>query len=191
MSAYADLDDLKLTLEITKSDNDDLLEQSIAAASGAIDRWMDTVYEKAVADAPFVFTASGPMIVEIYDFAEITTVEVDRLGSGTYETWTGYKEEPANAIERGKPIQWLRPPRLKTWPCHAQAIRVTGKTGWPEVPTQVVEAAQLLAEQLWKRKRETPMGIMGLDQASASRVLKEDPHICGLLTDLGRVDLVF
>lgn len=190
MSSYVDLDDLKLTLEITSTVNDDLLDQSISAASGAIDQWLDTSFEQELEESERVFTAAGPMIVELDDYASISKLEVDVFGTGTFVEWTGYVAEPENALARGKPIQWLRPPRLKCFPCHPQAVRVTGKTGWPEVPAQVKEAAQLLAEQLWKRKRESALGILGLDQNTASRVLKEDPHICGLLVNLGRLDLV-
>lgn len=195
-SAYFDLDELKTTLSLTTTDWDDLLQRAIEAASGAINERQDTVYNQGSSQSR-VYTPSGPLVCVIDDFATITAVKVDLDDDGTHEAvWavnTHYVTFPENAALRKRPFQWLKAVPHRSglvFPRTPQSVQVTGKPGWPVVPPQVVEATGLLAAQIWKRRREVPFGVLGLDQVTASRVLRYDPHLCALLDELGREELV-
>jgi hypothetical protein len=194
VSNYVDLDELKLVLGITGTTYDDVLEKLSAAASDAIDDRCETVFTKK-ADQERVYSPQGPLVCVLDDFVEIELVEVDPWQTGTFsQEWTlgtHYLTWPENHAARKKPIQWLTAPgRSRFFPSFPQSVRVTGVSGWPSVPPGIEQASGLLAEQLWKRRRETPFGILGLDKVTAARVLGRDPHICEMTDGFARTDLV-
>lgn len=192
MSNYVDLDELKLALGITSTEFDDLLEgRYCTAASDAIDELCSTSFKKGTSAVERVYTAQGPLLCLVDDMASITEVAVDRSGSGTYtelET-THWFSMPENHAAKNRAIRWLKArPARGTFPLGDQAIKVTGILGWPKMPTPVVTAAMLLTTQLWKRQRESPHGILGLDQQTASRVLRDDPHLCLMIEPYMRAE---
>lgn len=198
-SFYADLDELKATLSLTGTGYDNDLERAIRSASAAIDEHCDTVFGLSddSNDEARLFTPSGPSQVVLDDMASLSTLEVDVSGSGVFVEWTlgtDFVLWPENAAARGRPFNRAatHPRSGNTFPRWPQCVKATGRFGWPEVPWQVVEAAGLLATQLWKRRRETPFGILtiGIDQATAARVLRYDPHMQALLHGLCRSDMV-
>lgn len=197
MSLYVDPDDLKLTLGITSKDFDDDLERACFAASGAIDEYCDTVFALSddSNDETRLFTPSGPTVCVIDELASFSELKVDRAGNGQFlEEWTAadFVFYPENATAKNKPYQWLkaRPTSARSFPGYPQSVAVTGRFGWAETPIQIVEATGLVATQLWKRRREAPFGILGLDQQTAARVLRYDPDLCRLLDPFVRPDMV-
>lgn len=130
--------------------------------------------------------------LDVDDVVAIASVEVDNNGDGTYATAltldVDYVLEPANANLDGKPWEqlYLRKPG-RTWPVGPQAIRVTGRFGWPEVPPGAIEASAILAARLVKVIREASFGVYvqpGLDTATAIRLGRTDPHVMMALTGL-------
>lgn len=193
MSLYVDPDDLKLTLAITSTTFDNDLERACFAASGAIDECCDTVFQLSDDTNPEtrLFSPTGPLVCVFDDCAVLDEIAVDRDGDGVFEEeWTTahYVLFPENASAKSKPYQWakVRASSSKTFPRGPQTVAVTGRFGWAETPWQIIEAAGLLATQLWKRRREAPYGILGLDQQTAARVLRYDPHLMALLEPFDR-----
>lgn len=199
-SFYADVDELKATLSLTGTTYDADLETAILAVSAAIDECCDTVFQLSddSNDELRVFTPSGPSVVVFDDLAAFTLLEVDSDGDGVFDTeWTlgsDFVLWPENAAARGRPFNRasVNPRSGKAFPRGPQSVRVTGRYGWPQVPWQIREAAKLLTTQLWKRQRETPFGILsiGIDQATAARVLRYDPHLQTLIEPFHREAMI-
>jgi hypothetical protein len=107
-----------------------------------------------------------------------------------------YSIEPLNATADGRPMTALR--CYSWWPTFSYArcllrgnIKITGKWGWPEIPSQIPQATAILASKLLVRSRQAPFGIVtvGLEMGVAMRIAKNDPDVMALLTGLGRDEL--
>lgn len=172
----------------------DDLDRACNTASRAVDEVCDSVFGLSddSNDEVRVFTALSPSLCQIDDAASVTLVEIDRLESNV---WTELDEGTDFVLER-VPVASVRPAERpynrvlvrqsssKTFPRGAQTVRVTGRFGWSSTPWQIVEATGLLAQQLFKRRQESPFGVLsfqGGDQAAVVRILRKDPHICELL----------
>ena len=59
-------------------------------------------------------------------------------------------------------------------------VDVTGRWGWPAVPAQVRQAAQLMAVRLYERGF-TPLGMVTMD-AGAAYISKTDADVMRLLS---------
>ena len=194
---YVSAEQLKATMGITTDQWNGDLERAAFAASKAIDDCCDTVFKLVDEsnDQVRVYTPTSPMVVVTDDFAVLTSVFVDSSGNGTFdqewELGTHFVAFPENAFAKGEPVHYLRPvAHGRVWPTRPQSVEVTGRVGWLETPWPVVEAAGLLAQQLFKRRREVTFGVLGLDQQQASRVLRSDPHLMMLLDRYMRTNLV-
>lgn len=192
MSLYVDPGDLAVTLKISPEMNlDDDLERACFAASQAIDECCDTTFQLSDSsnDETRLYTPEGPGLVIIDDLATFTSLRVDRDQDGDYEEhWAEWRDF---VLERGDGFSrpytrisardWTR--RFLPFPRSKLSVQVTGRFGWLETPPAIVEATGLLASQLIKRRLEAPFGIVsfGIDQPTAARVLKSDPHLLYLV----------
>lgn len=97
---------------------------------------------------------------------ELTAVTADLDDDGVYETtWTegeDFKLEPLN-------LEWAGQPRDQItllnragvcFPHTLGSVKVEASFGWSQTPTQVKEAAVILANRFLKRTREAPMDIL-------------------------------
>lgn len=200
MTVYVDTDALKATLEIqggTRYDDD--LDSAAAAASQAIDNILGRGFGKDTADTTRLYSTTGATSpFPIDDLAAFTSLTVDRDGDGTYEeTWTrdtDFRLAPLNAALDGEPwtlIEVLSAGNY-TLPGTGGNLKLTGRFGWPSPPSPIVEAASLLATQLFKRKRDAPFGIQiaaAGDAIAAAQIARRDPHISLLLQPYNRSPL--
>ena len=188
---YVDPDDLKKSLDLegtTYADED--VELACGAASEAIDDELGRSFglgEDATEERLYPSTPGG--VVYIDDLMELMSVEVDRTGGGTFETWvqgTDYQLEPVNAAGAEKPWTSIRVLRSQSFPRNQYAvIRVTGKFGWTTPPQRVVVAAGIIAARLVKRKRDAPFGFV-INSENAAYIISQDPDLRLLFHNLSR-----
>jgi hypothetical protein len=196
---YLTLAQLKGTLEMTGTTFADAdVTLAIGAASRAVDEitgrrfWLD-------ADATKIryYTPLSYRVLQIDDLVVMTSVAIDRGGTGTYsESWvngTDYVLEPFNgpSEQPARPYETLRVRFLSgRWlPTYIEkSVQVTGQFGWASVPGDVTAACGILAAKLLRRSREAPFGIItaGIDQAVAMRISRTDPDVYMLLKDYTR-----
>jgi hypothetical protein len=198
-NVYLELEQLKSSLELsgqTFADQD--MRLAAGAASRAVDRltgrrfWLDS----GTSNVRY-YTPEQIRFLQIDDLATLTSVAIDRGGSGTYtETWvngTDFVLEPLNATSEipARPYEWLRVRQLSgRWlPTYIEkSVQVTGQFGWLTVPDDVRAAASILAAKLLRRVREAPFGIVtvGIDEGAAMRIARTDPDVFTLLNDYSR-----
>jgi hypothetical protein len=171
---------------------------AITTASRTVDKlcgryrrfWLDDDAEQVR-----VYTALDDCRVVIDDLAELTTVKTDQNGDGVYETtWTAGRDftlTPLNADSDNRPWEMLKRRELGRYvfPCWEAGVQVTGRFGWPEVPSEVVTATLLLASRYLMRARESTFGILAVGgpvEGTMMRIARTDPDIPGLLEGLSR-----
>jgi hypothetical protein len=198
--SYIALEQLKSTLEMSGTSFADAdLALAIGAASRAVDSttgrrfWLDT----GTANVRY-YTPSSYGELRIDDLVTLTSVAIDRTGTGTYsETWTSgtdYVLAPFNAASEqpARPYNSLLVRRVfsRGFPTGIeQSVKVTGKFGWLAVPDDVTAATSILAAKLLRRGREAPFGIVtaGIDQGVAMRIARTDPDVYTLLSSYSRM----
>jgi hypothetical protein len=198
-NVYVELEHLKSSLEMTgQSFADQDMQLAAGAASRAVDQltnrrfWLDT----GTANIQY-YTPESLRYLQIDDLVTLTSVAVDRAGSGTYtETWTqgaDFVLEPFNAPTEYpvRPYEAVRVRALSgRWlPTYIEkSVQVTGQFGWAAVPDDVKVATSILAAKLLRRVREAPFGIVtvGIDQGAAMRIGRTDPDVFMLLNPYSR-----
>lgn len=186
---YLELEEMRQALSQTGTFADPTFGRAIKAASRGIDNvcdrrfWLDT-------DANQVryYTPLSSRLVMVDDVVTVTSVQVDQDGDGTFEeTWTAnteYLAEPLNAAADSRPFTRFEahPASGMTFPSYPRSVKVTGRFGWPEVPSEIIQATSILAHILFRRERDAPFGIQtgGIDGA-AVRIARTDPQV-GMLT---------
>lgn len=191
MSLYVDTDTLKATLEIAGTTRyDDDLDQAISAASTAIDKLLGRTFGKSSSDETRLYATSGlASPVRIDDLAAYTSLTADRDDDGAFEeTWTrdtDFRLLPLNAALDDQPWTHIEILRAGNYTLPAAGIlKLTGRFGFPAPPATIVEAAGLIATQLFKRKRDAPFGVQAItvgDATIAAQIARRDPHIALLL----------
>jgi len=189
---YVTREQLKRSLELSGlSYADSDIDVAIAAASRGVDEitqrrfWLDTV-----ADDRF-YTPRWSKL-DIDDLAELTAVEaIDSAGtaSAVLTEGTDFSLYPINAQLDNRPFEalWLLSTSsypTYTWsPPFPDLVKVTGRFGWPTLPSEVVAATTILATRYLRRQREAPFGIItvGIEQGAAMRIGRYDPDVENLL----------
>jgi hypothetical protein len=190
---------LKATLDMSGTSFADAdVTLALGAASRAVDEitgrrfWLDTD-----ATSTRYYTPRSAKLLQIDDLAVLTSVAIDRGGTGTYtETWTqniDFVLEPFNAAAENpvRPYETVRVRFLSgRWlpPYIERSVQVKGQFGWPAVPDDVTAACGILASKLLRRSREAPFGIVmaGIDAVAAMRIGRTDPDVYMLLRDYTR-----
>lgn len=193
VTLYAGLSELKAALGTDDNRDDDSLQQALVTACRTIDRYCDRFFYRAAAGQVRYFTGwpdgSG---VQIDDVITVTAVDVDTACDGTFSTaltdGVEFYASPRAAAQSDAPFTALRPIGYR-FPAGRETVRVTGTFGWPAVPDEVVQATLLQAARIWKRTREAPFGIAGLnlDGGGMRLLAKLDPDVELLVMPLRRV----
>lgn len=182
---------LKATLGITVTTWDADVAASISAASQAInDICQRRFYLDADATGVRYYTPTDRCYLEIADLVALTTLQTDADGDGTFEqTWTLNTDFDLLPLNAGQDSQNLRPWEAievrrrgaYVFPTnYTRSVKVTGQFGWPAVPSGIVDATTLLAERLFKMKREAPLGVLAFADV-AVRVARADSNLMTLL----------
>lgn len=192
---YASTEELAAYMRIEDEVDNDQLSLAVAASSREIDRYCRRQFGQAESLETRYYTAvldpeTGRMVADIDDLSTTTgmTVEVD-TGDETYSDTVGSCTMwPRNAAADGRPWTRLVAGRRSVgFPTAPDAVRVTARFGWAEVPPQVKQACLLQASRLMLR-REAPFGVAGSPEAGSEvRLLaKLDPDVEVALAGLRR-----
>jgi hypothetical protein len=197
---YVEPEQLK---ELISMDGTTYADDAVLAACHAASRGVDLTCKRRFwldADANQVrtYTPEALRLLEIDDLVTLTSVALDRSGSGSYsESWTvgtDFILEPQNAPKDvpPSPYEWLRVRLLRgRWlPLGIEAsVQITGKFGWTLVPEEIQTCTGILASKMLRRVREAPFGIVavgGMDTGIAARIAKTDPDVAPILESYTR-----
>lgn len=169
VNGYVSLAELKSALGITHANDDTEAELAAEAASRAVDDFCGRrFYADADANQVRYYSPSTSYHLFVDDLATFTSLKTDEDGNGSFEqTWTrdsetaarGFRLEPLNAAADGRP--YTRVVVLAGGLTRGnRRVELTGRFGWPAVPTAIKQATLLQAERLFKRK-EAPFGVAG------------------------------
>lgn len=193
--SYCSLAELKLSLRIPDTDDDDLLDLAIDAAGAAIDGYCNRTFVAAgTVVAARRFATMNPAVCQIDDVGDLTglVIETDD-GTGSWPTvWAGtdWDTEPVNSTVDGQPwpTMRLRAVGQYSFPTGYQAlVRVTARWGWPDIPKAVKAATVLQAARLYKRA-DSPLGVAGFSDLGVMRVARGlDPDVQQLVDPYRRL----
>lgn len=179
---YTDLATVKAALgKITSDDRDELIEGAIRAACRLIDRRTGRrFYADEIATARTfpvlgqMHYAGGEQVLLVDDIADDTGLLVASTSGSLTGWWTG----PDNALVYGRPITQLA--ATSGWLPATGRVTITARWGWPAVPDEIAQAAQLLAARLYRRK-DSPQGVLGSAEWGVTRVSRIDPDVEALI----------
>lgn len=188
---YCTPEELKGALEMTGHEfADQDIERAISAASRGIDSACGRWFWKDTDATSRFYTPDAPDLLLIDDLIDLIAVEADTTGRGDFaDKWvegTDFVLEPLNAKADGKPWTTIVANGRRRFPTRHRAVRVTGKFGWAEVPSEVNAATVIVATKLLKRTREAPFGVVGfpLEGGAAVRIARTDPDVLFLIGHL-------
>lgn len=174
-NGYATLAQLKAELQITDSDDDAVLEDTVTAASRAIDQWCGRRFYPDGSDSTRYFTRANSTTVRLHGpptatgLVSVTTVTADVNGDGTYSRTytegTDFYLAPRSAAADARPYDRLELLQGGAWwPAGRERIKIVGEFGWPTThPREVERATIALASQFYKQLREAPFGQASFD----------------------------
>lgn len=184
-NGYCTLAQVKSSLRITDSVDDDILELAVEAASRQIDSHCERVFYST--STTRVFAPLDAKLAEIDDLVSVTSIKTSSGADGTFDiTWTAtdYQLEPLNGMAGGiaSPYTHIRAVGSYLFPTndHEATIQVTGTFGFSAVPTAIKQATVILASRLYKRN-DSPLGVLGFGDLGVIRVSKLDPDIASLV----------
>lgn len=191
---YITVDELKVTLAaVGETFMDADITDAVNAASRAIDNYKGMKFYPLTQTR--YFTAQRwDTSIPIGELLEATSVRVDNDGDYDYldEEWvegTDYVFDPPNAAVDGRPQRKmvLLSQAGRVFPTYRRAVKITGSWGWSETPSEVKQAAKLLALRLLHRSRSAPLGIVsaGSEMGALARVGKIDQDVAFLLDNIG------
>lgn len=199
---YVDLDTFRASVDRPDTDTsrDVYLRACLEAASRGVDAHCGRTFWRDRAVSARTYRTVGRVdatdrdgeLLLVDDIAATSglIVEVGDGVSWTTLTESEYDTEPDNATVRRKPVTGLR--RVAATSCWGSSgwgtpswrrhrrVRVTAVWGWPAVPAQVVQATQMQAARLYKR-RQSPEGVTGNSEWGVIRLSRVDPDVQALL----------
>ena len=183
-NGYATLAAMKAYLSISDTTDDTLLETLIESASRSIDKIANRRFYADTSATVRLYRAYSDVFVYTDDISSTTglIVKADEAGNGTYTKTltlnTDFILDPLTASALGRPFtQLTMVSNTETWPIFPgltqnglrPGVQVTGKFGWPSVPSDVNVACLILTADLYKRK-DAPGGVLGLGDLGVIRM---------------------
>ena len=190
-STYLELEEAKSTLEIETQHADLDIQRSLVGASRIVDELCQTRFYTTTADEVRYYTPDTAARVFPDELNAIT--ELASGTGGTFGTvWTAntqYILEPLNATVGATQLRpWDRILAVNgsTFPCYPRSVRITGKFGWAVTPEAVKTATGIIAQQMLRRARSAPFGIITAFDGTAIRMSRFDPQVEQLLDPYNR-----
>jgi hypothetical protein len=185
-NGYATLQDVKASLRVSDTYDDNLIELAIESASRAIDQYTGRNFYNA-GTATRLFVAESWDVVNIDDAISISQVQTN-LNNEWGTTWasTDYQTEPLNGISDGIPgwpITRLRAINNYAFPIYRgeALVRVTGVWGWSAIPTAIKQATVLQSARFFKRN-DSPTGFITSPDLGFIRIgTKLDPDVAMMI----------
>lgn len=200
---YVTRADLKTILGVTNDRTyiDEAIDIACAAAARSIDSYKRSRYYPTTEIRFYTCrdTRDDRLFIDELNALSGSGVTVDQDGDHTYEeSWvegTDFVLDPANAELEGKPkreIVLLRQAGRR-FPHWERGVRVSASFGWASAPSEVTQAAVLLANRFLSRQRSAPLAILqaaAQEAVALARVGRIDPDAAFLLDQLdgGRPD---
>lgn len=172
--AYAELEDLKAWLNITKDSADailtDLLDVATEQVHTITGQAFPVIVEEQEAEERVYYTGRDGTYLEIdpFDYDEGAGILVNGYA---YEVTDYSVEVPKEGFPATRLLGYFGP--------YAE-VTVTAIFGWPEVPRSVRLATLMLASRLYER-RQSPSGVMGTSDIGLIRVTGSDRDVERLL----------
>lgn len=198
VNGYVSLSEVKAALRITDSQDDDLLELSIEAASREIDGYCERIFYNA-GTATRVYIPTDNFLTETDDLVSISQLRTSSTGESFDTTWnlsTDVQLEPLNGVTGGlaQPYTRLRAIGDYLFPvwdprnvnAHEATVQVTGVYGWASVPKAIKQATLLLSLRQFKRY-DSPLGVAGFGDIGVVRVGRFDPDVESLVSPYRKV----
>lgn len=198
VNGYVSLSEVKAALRITDSQDDDLLELSIEAASREIDGYCERIFYNA-GTATRVYIPTDNFLTEVDDLVSISQLRTSSTGESFDTTWnlsTDVQLEPLNGVTGGlaQPYTRLRAIGDYLFPvwdprnvnAHEATVQVTGVYGWASVPKAIKQATLLLSLRQFKRY-DSPLGVAGFGDIGVVRVGRFDPDVESLVSPYRKV----
>lgn len=191
---YVDLDTFRASVDRSDTDTtrDGYLRSCLEAASRGIDAYCGRQFWRDRAATARTYRTAGRVdasdcdgeLLLVDDVATASGLIVEAGAGTSYTTLTlttDFETDPDNAIVKRKPITGLR--RVTGRWLTFRSVRVTAVWGWPAIPAQVVQATQMQAARLYKR-RSSPEGVTGNAEWGVVRLSRIDPDVRALLEPL-------
>lgn len=186
---YVDLDTFRSSVDRSDADTtrDGYLYACLSASSRGIDDYCGRVFYRDPTATARTFRTRGRVDAsdsdgELLLLDDIATDDglIVEVGDTTFTTLTAtsYDLEPSTALVRRRPATGLR--RVAGRWSRNRLVRVTAAWGWPAIPAQVVQATQIQAKRLYKR-RDSPEGVLGNSEWGVVRLSRVDPDVQALL----------
>lgn len=194
MSNYLTSTELLNTLGVTSGAQQELdADAACSAASRAIDNLCQRRFyaDSNSTQVRYYGPAPNGMRLQIEDLITLTSLVTRDDGGnvdtndGGLQTWTlntDFVVGPLNAAQNSADVwPWTR---LEVMPTgsytfnmlYPRSVKLTGKFGWSAVPGPILDAATLLAERVYKMKREAPLGTIAVADM-AIRIARADSNI--------------
>ena len=190
-NGYATLAQVKASLRITDSVDDDLIELAIEAASREIDSATERQFFPTTATR--IYRPQDSYITQIDDLNSLTTLKTSSAADGNYDiTWTAsdHQLEPLNGLAGGisTPATQIRAVGDYTFPLDGgeATVQVVGSFGFATTPTAIKQATVLLASRIFKRN-DSPLGVAGFGDLGVVRVSRLDPDIDAMISPYKKV----
>jgi hypothetical protein len=197
-NGYVSLSEVKAALRINDTQDDDLLELSIEAASREIDGYCERVFYNA-GTATRLYIPTDNFTVEIDDLITLTQLRTSSTGESFDTTWNLSKDvqlEPLNGVAGGltQPYTRIRAIGNYLFPiwdprnvnAHEATVQVTGVYGWVNTPKAIKQATLLLSLRQFKRY-DSPLGVAGFGDIGVVRVGRFDPDVESLVAPYRKV----
>jgi hypothetical protein len=193
-NVYTTLADVRNSLQIEDSLDDNDIQAAIISASRMIDDYCQRgFYQEGTLAAPVTkyYTPTSPWYIEIDDLIQPTEVASRANQSGPFtQIWnldTDIMYEPVNNPELGRPITRLLAIQTYVWPYFfPQTVKITGVWGYSSIPYEVELACKIQAARLFVRK-QSPFGIAGSVELGTVRLNSRlDPDVEMLLKTFRR-----
>lgn len=185
-NGYCTLAQIKASLRITDSVDDDLLEMAVEAASREIDAACERVFFNQTTTRKF--TPTDAYTVEFDDLVNLSSFKTSSAANETFDiTWkaTDYQLEPLNQVAGGlTATPWTRARAvgdyLFTVARDDATVQITGTWGYYAAPTPIKQATVILASRIFKRN-DSPLGVAGFGDLGVMRVGRLDPDVEALI----------
>lgn len=190
-NGYCTLAEVKASLRITDSVDDDLLELAVEAASREIDSSCERQFYSTATTR--IYTPRDSYITEIDDLSSVTSIKTSSAADGVFDvTWgtDDYQLEPLNGLIGGieTPANQIRAVGDYTFPISGgeATVQVVGTFGFSTTPTAIRQATVILASRIYKRN-DSPLGVAGFGDLGAIRVSRLDSDVEALIMPYKKV----
>lgn len=168
---------LKNVLGLTDDSEDPLVDRAVKGATSAINNrsGYSTFWKTDTVETRTIETIGRIVPNRTRGYWKLLLP--DGIASATGLLVAGVSEVRGLDVRSGRPIDALRIPMSSSLP---ETYDVTAVWGWPELPDDIVMAAQMQAHRYYKR-RGSPEGMAGSAEWGVVRIPRLDPDVIAIL----------